>query len=139
MCSNGDPAISHWVLGLPLTCAACADVVAAGRVGASSVNWSCGTDPTTHLFGVKFDFGFTSSGQCEEFWITLRGYWPTGQTQVAVKAGTGTCFYEVQGPACPLLGSQGWCSRRRRTGRMRTTAPGPVVVVGVDGDVDGTR
>ncbi|HAZ30939.1 TPA: hypothetical protein DCY65_05175, partial [Candidatus Acetothermia bacterium] len=49
VCSNESPAISHWVLGLPTTCATCADVVAASHV------YTCGTDPTTGVFGVKFD------------------------------------------------------------------------------------
>ncbi|QAA76587.1 MAG: hypothetical protein BIP78_0821 [Candidatus Bipolaricaulis sibiricus] len=130
VCSNGNPAISHWVMGLPGGCSTCADVVSAGRVGSSSVTWSCGTDPTTGVFGVKFDFGFTSVGQCEEFWITLRGYWPTGYTTAAVKAGSGNCFYQVEGPACPPPGQPGLVLEKKTNGVDADSPPGPVVVVG---------
>ena len=128
VCSSGSPAISHWVLGLPQTCATCADVVAAGRVGASSVNWSCGTDPTTGLFGVKFDFSYV--GQCEEFWITLRGYWPSGYTTAAVKAGPGKCYYQVQGPVCPPPGQPGLVLEKKTNGVDADSPTGPVVAVG---------
>lgn len=36
VCSTGRPAIGHGVLGLPLTCTTCADVMAASRGGVPS-------------------------------------------------------------------------------------------------------
>ncbi|MBC7170730.1 hypothetical protein H5T54_07400, partial [Candidatus Bipolaricaulota bacterium] len=123
VCSNGSPAISHWVLGLPTTCAGCADIVAASH------SYVCGTDPTTHLFGVKFDQGFTTP-QCRDYWITLRGYWPTGEITVAVKAGTDKCYYTVQGPACPPPGQPGLVLEKKTNGVDADTLPGPVVVAG---------
>ncbi|MCR4392178.1 MAG: hypothetical protein NUV94_05245, partial [Candidatus Acetothermia bacterium] len=92
-----DPAISHWVMGFPSQCADCKYVVGAGPYS----NWKCGTDPTTGVYGVKFDVGI-DPGQYKDFWIKLSGYWPTGSVQVAVKAGTLRCYYEVLGPACPV-------------------------------------
>lgn len=123
VCSNGDPAISHWVLGLPTTCAGCADVVAASR------SYECGTDPTTHLFGVKFDQGF-STPQCRDYWITLRGYWPTSYTTAAVKAGPGNCFYQVGGPACPSPGQPGLVLEKKTNGVDANMPPGPAVPAG---------
>jgi hypothetical protein len=95
VCSNGSPAISHWVIGFD-SCATCSDLVGASHA------YTCGTDPTTGLFGVKFDQGFSSS-ECREYWIKLSGGWSTELVNAAVKAGPGQCDYMVEGPGCPVV------------------------------------
>jgi hypothetical protein len=91
---NGDsPAISHWVLEL------CGnlkrtDVLATSPAGAIAV----GTDPTTGVYGLKFDFGQQVSNQTYSF--TLKGLWQeeAGLT-VAIKAGTGVSTGLISGPS----------------------------------------
>ncbi|MDY0341319.1 MAG: lamin tail domain-containing protein, partial [Coriobacteriia bacterium] len=123
VCSNGDPAISHWVLGLPESCATCTDVVATSHA------YECNRDPTTRLFGVKFEQGFNDG--CRDYWVTLRGYWPTGHTQVAVKAGQEKCYYQqVEGPACPSPVQPGLTLEKHTNGVDADSPTGPVVPVG---------
>jgi len=92
---QGVNAISHWVLGFPELCADCSYLVDAGPGTVV-----CGNDPTTGVYGIKFDDGFDEN-ETRDFWITLEGYWPEGQVQAAIKAGPNECYYTVQGPACP--------------------------------------
>ncbi len=91
----GVNAISHWVLGFPELCADCGYLVDAGPGKVV-----CGNDPTTGVYGIKFDDGFNEH-ETREFWITLAGYWPEGTVEAAIKAGPNECYYTVQGPACP--------------------------------------
>ena len=123
VCSSDSPAISHWVLELPDSCATCKDVVA------TSHKYECNRDPTTGIFGVKFDQGF-SDRECRDYWVTLRGYWPTGRTQVAVKAGQEKCDYQVEGPACPPPAQPSLSLEKRTNGQDADGPTGPVVVVG---------
>jgi uncharacterized repeat protein (TIGR01451 family) len=88
---GGPPALSHWVVEL---CVPCSYVVSAGP---GSV--TCGTDPTTGVYGLKFDSGL-GQGQTQNYWITLSGQWPTGNITAAIKAGQINCFYTIQGPTC---------------------------------------
>ena len=57
-------------------------------------------DPTTHLWGIKFD-DYVSNGDCRSFGFTLNGYWAQGEIQAAIKAGSYLpCMVEVDGPVC---------------------------------------
>jgi uncharacterized repeat protein (TIGR01451 family) len=89
--SGGPPALSHWVIEL---CAPCSYVVDAGPG-----TISCGTDPTTGIFGLKFDTGL-NLGETRQFYITMSGEWPTGEIQAAVKAGQFEYYCTILGPAC---------------------------------------
>jgi uncharacterized repeat protein (TIGR01451 family) len=60
---------------------------------------TCGTDPTTGVFGLKFDTGL-NQGETRQFYITMSGEWPTGEIQAAVKAGQFEYYCTILGPAC---------------------------------------
>jgi hypothetical protein len=88
--SGSSPALSHWILAF---CGDLADVDA----GPGTIE--LGNDPTTGVYGIKFDTGL-DSGETMEFYITLPGMWDTGMIEAAVKAGTTECYYMVEGPVC---------------------------------------
>ncbi len=90
--------VTHWVLGLG-SCAACDDVVSA--TASSGESGSCGSDPTTGIFGIKFDVT-VERGHPKQFWITFSGYWPEEPVPAGLKAGQLVCnSYTVIGPGCP--------------------------------------
>ncbi|MEE4176536.1 MAG: hypothetical protein V2I46_03410, partial [Bacteroides sp.] len=88
---GGPPALSHWVIAL---CVPCSYVVDAGP-GITT----CGTDPTTGVYGLKWDSGL-DPGVTQTYYLTLSGEWPVGTVEAAVKAGQSECYYEIPGPAC---------------------------------------
>ncbi|MFO8034021.1 MAG: hypothetical protein R6U88_02505, partial [Candidatus Bipolaricaulota bacterium] len=131
--ADDDTDISHWVLELPVCVAVrlsltppaetnpvgephtftakletistggCESLVEAGGEEHND-SVSCGEDPTTGLYGVKFDQGFEYAGETRTYLITLAGEWPLGEVQAAVKAGPNEHLCTVPGPACPPVG-----------------------------------
>ncbi len=91
--ADSPPAVSHWVLALD-SCIEEADIVSATE------NWKFGTDPTTGLRGIKFDDLEIEAGESQEFFFVLAGYWPEGDTEAAIKAGTLICYNNTTGPVC---------------------------------------
>ncbi|NUM71160.1 MAG: choice-of-anchor A family protein [Ignavibacteriaceae bacterium] len=82
--------LSHWVLGI------CSSHV--NPTGTPNPN-SLGTDPTTGLYGFKWDVA-VNINQSKTFTITLPGNWGVEPLTVAVKAGLIIDFGTVDGPAC---------------------------------------
>lgn len=88
VCQISGHALSHWVLGLSETC--CSRIIGATGPGAAG----CGTDPTTGLYGFKWETGSGVSaciGPCGNsgtlFTITLSGNAAsTGCVKIANKA-----------------------------------------------------
>lgn len=89
VCQIEGAALSHWVLGLSNVC--CNRIV--GATGGTTTG-TCGTDPTTGLFGLKFETGSgvtSCSGTCGSagtiFTITISGnVGDTGCVKTANKA-----------------------------------------------------
>jgi len=88
-----DPSISHVTFGLG-NCAQCSDII--------SPYDECGYDPTTEIIGVKFEDGL-SPGGVKIYNITLRGIWPEGIINAAIKAGNTYCTKVTTGPGCPSI------------------------------------
>ena len=115
-----DPAISHWVLGLP-TCVEESDIVSA-----VPGNWEFGVDPTTSVRGIKYETS-VEPGPPVIFTLTLSGYRPEGAVETAVKAGQKICHDSTTGPACPQPGIH---IEKSTNGEDADSAPGPYVEVG---------
>lgn len=75
--------LSHWVLGLPPTA-----TVKRASIDNHSASYSMGSDPTTSLYGIKFDQGQTM-GTTQTYTIVLSGNWSSGDLTFAIKAGSG--------------------------------------------------
>jgi hypothetical protein len=117
--SSGDPSISHWTLGVPAN--------VASKVVRASEAYEVGTDPTTGVFGVKFDRGYesgndggggkpkpktsavegymlagysprTSAVETRDIMIVLSGEFDWSGVTVAVKAGTQTNTNTLSAP-----------------------------------------
>jgi hypothetical protein len=85
--------ISHWVI---FWCGGEASVI-----DSSWVPWSYGLDPTTGVWGIKFDDLSEDEdfkGVTRTFWVVLNKHYASGQTQVAVKDGVGSYVGSVTGP-----------------------------------------
>ena len=104
VCKLAGSDLSHWVLGTDC----CNNIVSSSAPAGESPGTSCGTDPTTGLFGVKFDetspITACSSGT-DRYTITISGPAVTGCIKVATKANgmediASAC---IQGPTCPEL------------------------------------
>lgn len=110
VCQISGHALSHWVLGLPGAC--CSRIV---RATGDRTTGTCGVDPVTGLFGLKFE---TNGGvaQCDGdcgtsgavFTITLSGNaTSTGCMKIAAKANgdenTSTACLEGPNEACDGL------------------------------------
>ncbi len=108
--------LSHWALGLSEAC--CNALVSAS--GGSHAGSSCSIDPTTHLFGLKYETnggvpdcnGSTCAGGGSLFTVTLSGNIGTGCVKTANKIdGPPSSFYGcVQGPSCTACTNDAQCS-----------------------------
>jgi hypothetical protein len=58
-----------------------------------------GLDPTTGIFGVKFDYDFDDN-ETRYYYIELPGFWSLLETNVAVKSGLVVDYVVVEGPVC---------------------------------------
>ena len=92
--------LSHWVLGLPASCAS-------RWVDPMNPNISLGTDPTTGMFGIKFETASgvaDCSGGCgsagNTFTATFTGQMGASCIIVGTKAAQETSFACVEGPSC---------------------------------------
>ncbi len=95
--SGSAPNISHFIFG-NLTCQSCFDG-ASDLISATQTPVSMGTDPTTGICGLKFDFS-VASGQSTTVSFTLNGYYDVGPVVFGTKAGTNTAFGYICGPVC---------------------------------------
>lgn len=82
--------LSHWVIAL------CNNHT--GVTGSPSPT-AIGTDPTTQLYGFKWDCG-QKIGQSKVYTLVVPGIWDTAQVQIAAKAGQNIDYGTVTGPAC---------------------------------------
>jgi hypothetical protein len=85
-------ALSHWVVEF---CPGNCDYI----VSAGPGTVSCGLDPTTGTYGLKFDTGLAADAN-QTYSITLKGYWETDDTKAVIKAGQNEIFCDITGPAC---------------------------------------
>ncbi|MBE2281225.1 MAG: choice-of-anchor A family protein [Ignavibacteriaceae bacterium] len=82
--------LSHWVIAL------CPDHT--GVTGSPNPN-SVGTDPTSGLYGFKWDVPVLTNGS-KTFTLTLPGLWDTTQVEMTMKAATNVFSAFITGPAC---------------------------------------
>jgi hypothetical protein len=85
--------ISHWVL---FWCGGAESIL-----DASWTPWTYGNDPTTSIWGIKFDDLSEDAdfkGETRTFWFVLNKHYTSGLTPVAVKDGAGTYVGSVMGP-----------------------------------------
>ncbi len=87
---NADHDLSHWVLAL------CEDNV----IDASPEPWEVVTDPTTGLFGIKWDVPVNKDGGQVTFSVTLDGQFEAVITDLAIKAGQDITYCTTYGPKC---------------------------------------
>ena len=95
--SGSKPAISHWVLGL-------APEATPTVVSSSDAATVVGTDPTTGLYGIKFDTGY-GDDESRQVTLVLEGAWAAGEAKIAVKAGSGWVGGTAQGPVLSAAAS----------------------------------
>ena len=88
---TADHDLSHWVLAL------CQDHEV---LSASPNNWEVNTDPTTGVYGIKWDVGINKNGGIETFEFTLNGEFAVEEVQVAFKASTESFYSTINGPSC---------------------------------------
>lgn len=94
MTVKGDPALSHFTVGLPL-CDKEQAVVSYTPDYAVSI----GLDPTSGVSGIKWDIGL-KPGESRLYSFTLKGDIAAGTTNVAVKAGTFVALGSLTSPSC---------------------------------------
>lgn len=82
--------LSHWVLGIP------SDVVATGSTGGNTT--STGLDPTTGLYGFKWDDG-QDKGTTSSYSISFNGNCSEGTIEYSVKGGTYFAIGNTTGPS----------------------------------------
>jgi hypothetical protein len=85
---NGSPAISHWILAF---CGGSEAIVSTDPEGVY------GKDPTTGLYGIKWDIGI-DPGEYALFVIVLDADYPEGLVPVAIKAGPNEYIGLIEGP-----------------------------------------
>lgn len=86
VCQLTGKTVSHWVLQ---TCN-CTNFY-------GDRSTSCMTDPSTNLYGLKFDVSFNG---CRTFWFVADKDYNNASINAGVKAGDGVCNYTVTGPGC---------------------------------------
>jgi len=84
--------LSHWVLAL------CQDheVLSASFSG----KWEVNVDPTTNVYGIKWDKEIDKNGGSLTFSFTLNGIYEIDLNDVAFKAGTQSYYCTINGPSC---------------------------------------
>ncbi len=82
--------LSHWVLGLCTT----------HQVLSSDPNGTVGKDPTTGLWGIKWEQPLRTTDGPRPYTFVLNGWFEVGTTQVAVKAGRDPESGTIDGPSC---------------------------------------
>ncbi|WP_376791263.1 hypothetical protein [Thermoflexus sp.] len=82
--------LSHWVLAL------CTN----HQVLSSDPPGSVGQDPTTGLWGIKWEQPLRTTDEPRLYTFVLSGWFAIGTTQVAVKAGRDPVFGQIDGPSC---------------------------------------
>ncbi|KAA0007142.1 MAG: DUF11 domain-containing protein, partial [Thermoplasmata archaeon] len=95
--SGSHPSISHWVMELG-GCIDEDDIVNASEY--YEYMSTSHPDPTTGLAGIKFDTGYEDNEQ-RIVWFELKGDYPEGDAEVAIKAGCRVDYGYVTGPVCP--------------------------------------
>jgi len=119
--SYGPPAVSHVVIGLP-SCVGEEDIFGTNYTPWDYVN----PDHTTGVVGIKFD-DTQVENESQVFSFTLKGYWPEGTVEAAIKAGSLVCYDSTTGPACPAPGID---IEKSTNGEDADSAPGPYIAVG---------
>lgn len=89
---GADHDLSHWVLAL------CEDhnVIDASYYP----KWEVVTDPTTNVYGIKWDKEIDKNGGTITFSFTLDGVYDTDVVDVAFKAGDESFYCTIFGPSC---------------------------------------
>ncbi|MCA9519954.1 MAG: hypothetical protein KC609_03235, partial [Myxococcales bacterium] len=87
-------ALSHFVVGLP-SCESKLEVLATAPSEAVEI----GTDPTTGVYGVKWDLSL-EPGQSRDYSLTIAGNHAVSEAKVAVKAGKPTATISLSGISC---------------------------------------
>lgn len=82
--------LSHWVLALCTT----------HQVLSSDPQGSIGKDPTTGLWGIKWEQPLRTTDGPRPYTFVLNGWFEVGTTQVAVKAGRDPELGTIDGPSC---------------------------------------
>jgi len=85
--------LSHWVLGLCAT----------HQVLSSDPTGTVGKDPTTGLWGIKWEQPMRTTDSPRRYTLVLNGWFEVGTTQVAVKAGRDPESGTIDGPSCVPL------------------------------------
>ncbi len=101
VCSGTSPNISHTVFGEWCPDVNGSDVVDYGYWDANGLNsggpGSFGNDPTTGVYGLKFDEGIAGNN-CINYYFTLNENYAVGDATVAIKAGQNTPESIICGP-----------------------------------------
>ncbi len=84
--------LSHWVIGL------CGDHSVANVSPGN--NWEVGNDPTTGLYGLKWDHSVGKNGETKSFSFTMDQNYEVGEVEVAFKAGRDSYNSTIDGPLC---------------------------------------
>lgn len=90
-----DPALSHFTAGFPLC-----DELSVVTYGPEDAR--VGLDPTTGVYGIKWDIGL-DPGAARTYSFTLLGNIGEGKVDVAVKAGLFAAIGERSGPSCQSI------------------------------------
>jgi len=98
--SGSSPALSHWVLEWECDCSAVIAVYENGvPIPYGEGGWECGKDPTTGVWGIKFENGY-ANGETRTVTIVLLGDYEQGRVTIGMKAGTVINVCEACGPVC---------------------------------------
>ncbi len=123
------PDLSHFDLGLPV-CSSQLMPVAYNPTDAVSL----GTDPTTGIYGIKWDLPLTVNAS-RTYSVTFAGNVAEGSISIAVKGGNGFEVGGIAGPSCQLsaIDVEKYVSVDGTTWQDADAAPGPDVQL--DGQV----
>ncbi|MES2430811.1 MAG: SdrD B-like domain-containing protein [Bacteroidota bacterium] len=89
--------VSHFDFG-NLICSGCFDDIS-DFAGVTGPNPQIGTDPTSHICGIKFDHAL-SCNETQTVSFTLKGYYNVGLITFAAKSGTNVEYIGICGPVC---------------------------------------
>jgi choice-of-anchor A domain-containing protein len=95
--SGSSPNISHFTFGNQ-NCESCFND-ASDFYSVSNSPYIFGTDVTTGICGLKYDFSI-ASGQYKTVSFTMNGYYNVGNIKVAIKAGQNVAISNICGPIC---------------------------------------